>query len=106
RELLKKLDHLEEKLHNPKAEVTYDILAMKGGAQLYSQLCFLFEALKDSDGMPTQGVREVYAEEAGKLKQLRKQWEEIVRQDLARLNQMARTLEIPNLLLPRQKKDN
>jgi photosystem II stability/assembly factor-like uncharacterized protein len=104
RELLKKLDHLEDKLHNPKAEVTYDILAMKGGAQLYSQLCFLFEALKESDGMPTQGVREVYAEEAGKLIQLRKQWEEIVRQDLARLNQMARRLEIPNLLLPRQKK--
>ena len=29
---------LEEKLHNPKAKVTYDILAQKGGAKLYSQL--------------------------------------------------------------------
>jgi photosystem II stability/assembly factor-like uncharacterized protein len=33
-ELLKKLDALEEKLHNPKAKVAYDILAQKGGAQL------------------------------------------------------------------------
>src|SRR5262249_16816784 len=30
--LVARLDALEEKLHNPKAEVTYDILAMKGGA--------------------------------------------------------------------------
>ncbi len=31
-ELIKRLNTLEEKLHNPKAEVTYDILAMRGGA--------------------------------------------------------------------------
>src|SRR5207248_78023 len=37
KELLKKLDALEEKLHNPKAKVAYDILALKGGAKLYSQ---------------------------------------------------------------------
>jgi hypothetical protein len=35
--LLPKLDDLEGRLHN-KARVTYDILAQKGGAKLYSQL--------------------------------------------------------------------
>ncbi len=33
KELIAKLDALEEKLHNPKAKVAYDILAAKGGAE-------------------------------------------------------------------------
>src|SRR5207244_2710160 len=36
--MIRKLDDLEGKLHNPKAEVTYDILAQRGGAKLYSKL--------------------------------------------------------------------
>jgi photosystem II stability/assembly factor-like uncharacterized protein len=103
--LLEKLDRLEEKLHNPKAEVTYDILAMKGGAQLYSQLAYLFELLKEADGAPTQGFREVYAEESAKLKRLREEWDALVKVDVARLNELARRLEIPNVLLPRAKKE-
>ena len=35
---IKKTDALEDKLHNPTAEVVYDILAMRGGARLYSRL--------------------------------------------------------------------
>src|SRR5262249_17485714 len=58
--LIEKLDKLEADWHNPKAEVTYDILAMKGGAKLYSQLGQLYEFAKDSDGVVTQGMREVY----------------------------------------------
>src|SRR5262249_8064193 len=60
--LVARLDSLEEKLHNPKAEVTYDILAMKGGAKLYSQLTPLYVAVMESDGPITQGIREVYAD--------------------------------------------
>src|SRR5262249_14203452 len=41
--LVEKLNELESKLHNPKAEVPYDILAHKGGAKLYSQLAWLYE---------------------------------------------------------------
>jgi photosystem II stability/assembly factor-like uncharacterized protein len=104
-ELLAKLDRLEERLHNPKAEVTYDILAMKGGAQLYSQLTFLYELLMEADGVPTQGFREVYAEESAKLKRLRAEWDTLVNSDLVRLNELARRLEIPNVLLPRAKKE-
>jgi hypothetical protein len=105
KELLTKLDRLEERFHNPKAEVTYDILAMKGGAQLYSQLTFLYELLMEADGVPTQGFREVYAEEASKLKRLCEEWDTLVNSDLVRLNELARRLEIPNVLLPRAKKE-
>jgi hypothetical protein len=105
KELMAKLDRLEEKLHNPKAEVTYDILAMKGGAQLYSQLTFLYELLMEADGVPTQGFQEVYTEEASKLKRLREEWGTLTKVDVVRLNELARRLEIPNVVLPRPKKD-
>ena len=35
---IKRAAALEDKLHNPTAEVVYDILAMRGGARLYSRL--------------------------------------------------------------------
>src|SRR5207249_10821382 len=41
KELIAKLNALEEKLHNPKAKITYDIFAFQGGAKLYSQFAFL-----------------------------------------------------------------
>src|SRR5262249_50490003 len=41
--LIARLDDVEAKLHNPKAQVGYDILAMRGGAKLYSELIWLFE---------------------------------------------------------------
>src|SRR5207244_1045505 len=41
--LIEKLDEIEEKFHNPKAEATYDILAQKGGARLYSQFGLIYE---------------------------------------------------------------
>jgi photosystem II stability/assembly factor-like uncharacterized protein len=99
-ELIKKLDALEGKLHNPRAEVFYDILAQKGGAQLYSQLGFLFEGLKDSDGAPTQGMREVYAEEKKKLTAYGVQLKRLMDGDLAKLNKKASELMIPNFIVP------
>ena len=35
---IKKAVEIEDKLHNPTAEVVYDILAMRGGTRLYSRL--------------------------------------------------------------------
>jgi photosystem II stability/assembly factor-like uncharacterized protein len=99
-ELIGKLDALEEKLHNPKAEVTYDILAQKGGAKLYSQLGFLFEVVKDADGVPTQGMREMYAEYDRELKQLSSEWNALLTDDLAKLNQATKSLAIPNIIVP------
>ncbi|HLJ96581.1 MAG TPA: hypothetical protein VKU02_25630, partial [Gemmataceae bacterium] len=98
-ELIGKLDALEEKLHNPKAEVTYDILAQRGGAKLYSQFAFLFESVKDSDGLPTQGMREVYAEQAQALKQYGSELNALISGDLAKLNETAKNLDIPNIIV-------
>jgi photosystem II stability/assembly factor-like uncharacterized protein len=50
---------IEDALHNPEAEVVYDILAGRsGGAKLYSQLAPLYSWAQDSDHAPTRGIRE------------------------------------------------
>jgi photosystem II stability/assembly factor-like uncharacterized protein len=100
KELYKKLDELEEKLHNPRAKVTYDILAQPGGAKLYSQLAYVFAILNDSDGPPTQGMRDVYAEQAKELQSLTTSYQSVVQGELARLNDAAKSASIPNIILP------
>jgi hypothetical protein len=50
------LDAIEEALHNPHAEVAYDILAGRhGGAQLYSRYSWLNEAAREHDGPRPRG---------------------------------------------------
>jgi hypothetical protein len=98
-----KLTALEELLHNPKAEVTYDILAKKGGAKLYSQLAPLFDAVKDSDGPVTQGMREVYAENAKELARLEAIWRALLADEIAALNEQARKLDQPAIVVPAAK---
>jgi hypothetical protein len=91
-ELIRKCDALEARLHNPTAEVTYDILAMKGGAQLYSKLVPLYSWAAQGDGAPTQAMREMYAEHARELKQLEDEWKGLAAGDLAEINRKARDL--------------
>lgn len=86
---LGKLDSLEGRLHNPKAEVVYDVLAFKGGAQLYSRLGPLYSFVIDNDGAPTRGMREVYATQKAELDALEAEWKALVASDLAKLNQTA-----------------
>ena len=100
---LARLDELEEKLHNPKAEVAYDILARKGGARLYSQLTWLFELIKDADGAPTQGVKEVHAEQVKVLSKGVADWQVLVKGELAKLNALARKLDAPVVVVPVRK---
>src|SRR5262249_42072176 len=100
KDLLPKLDELEGKLHNPKARVSYDILAQKGGAKLYSQLVWLFELIKDSDGAPTQGLREVYAEQSRLLGEYVGEWQALRTGELGKLNELARKLELPGVIVP------
>jgi photosystem II stability/assembly factor-like uncharacterized protein len=102
KKLLPKLEELEEKLHNPKAKVSYDILAMKGGAKLYSQLVYLLETIKDTDGPVPDGVRELSLEQRKELDALEKQWRDLIDGELKRLNDQAKMLEIPGLILPRR----
>lgn len=101
KDLVAKLDALEEKLHNPKAQVSYDILAMKGGAKLYSQLVWLYNLLLDSDGSPTQGVKEVYAEQAGELRKLESDLNTLFDTDVAHLNSQAKQIDVPGVIVPR-----
>jgi peptidoglycan/xylan/chitin deacetylase (PgdA/CDA1 family)/uncharacterized caspase-like protein/photosystem II stability/assembly factor-like uncharacterized protein len=90
--LVARCDALEEKLHNPKAEVSYDILARPGGAKLYSRLVPLYSAVNDGDGRPTQGMREVYAELKKELDALRAEWQAILETDVPALNAKAADL--------------
>jgi hypothetical protein len=100
KDLLSRLDALEEKLHNPKAKVAYDILAQKGGAKLYSQLIWLYTLINDSDGVPTQGIKEVYHEQSLLLKKHELEWQLLVADDLAKLNDLAKKLELPVVVVP------
>jgi photosystem II stability/assembly factor-like uncharacterized protein len=100
RDLLPRLDALEDRLHNPKARIPYDILAQKGGAKLYSQLVWLFEMTKDSDGAPTQGIRELFDEQSDLLRKYLDEWRTLTAKELAALNKQAKKLDVPILLLP------
>jgi hypothetical protein len=94
-ELARKLDTVEEQLHNPKAKVTYDILAFKGGAKLLSQIAPLYQWVKDGDGQPPQGIQAVYAEHAKELQKLEGQVQTLIGTDLANLNKLAEEVKAP-----------
>jgi photosystem II stability/assembly factor-like uncharacterized protein len=99
-ELITKLDTLEAKLHNPKAKVTYDILAMKGGAQLYSNLGWLYSTVLEGDGPPTQGMRDAAGQLSGQLGKLLDEFQVLIDKDLDALNQQAKSLDLPHILVP------
>ncbi len=94
-DMARKLDAVEEELHNPKARVVYDILAFKGGAKLLSQLSPLYQWVKDGDGQPPQGIRVVYADDAKELHRLDGQVQALIGTELAKLNKLAEELKAP-----------
>jgi photosystem II stability/assembly factor-like uncharacterized protein len=99
--LIDKLDKLEERLHNPKAQVAYDILAQRGGAKLYSRLILLYAFALDADGVPTQGMREVHAGQAKELQLLEAEWNKLLANELANLNQKAAEAKVPHIIVPK-----
>jgi len=102
KELNAKLEALEERLYNPKAEVTYDILAMRGGAKLYSQLAFLYDYVISSDGSPTQGMDERATELEREWEALDARFDALRAEDLAKYNDRARKAQFPLLWLPKR----
>ncbi len=98
-ELVEKLDALEAKFHNPRAEVAYDILAQKGGAKLYSQLAALLGFVQEGDGAPTQGAKEVYAENAKRLQELLSELKAL-EESIGKFNQQAKDSGVPAVALP------
>jgi photosystem II stability/assembly factor-like uncharacterized protein len=83
---------LEARLHNPQAEVVYDILAQKGGTKLYSRISPLLDWVNQGDGAPTQGLREVYAAQHAELQQLEAEFQALTTKELAALNAQAAVL--------------
>src|SRR5262249_40679491 len=100
RKLVEKLTALEEKLHNPRAKVVYDILAQKGGATLYSRMIFLYDNAVAAAGAPTQGLREVLADQLAELDRLEAEWKKLLAEDLAALNAKAVDLKVPHIVVP------
>ena len=97
--LIKKLDDLEAEIHNPSAEVVYDILAFKGGAKLYSRIAALHDFVADADGPPTQGAREVYADQKKELDGYDATMKKLL-SELAGLNGAAKKLDLPHVIAP------
>jgi len=98
--LIEKLNAFEEKIHNPKAEVTYDILAMKGGAKLYSRLSPLYSFVTEGDTPPVQGMREVFTAQKQEVQAFESEWAQLSQQSLKPLNDAARQLDFPVIIAP------
>jgi photosystem II stability/assembly factor-like uncharacterized protein len=99
--LVARIDALDARMHNPKAEIVYDILAMKGGANLYSRLSQFLDYAGSGDGAPTQGMREVHAEMRKELDGYATEYDTIVGQDVAALNRLAGELGLTYISAPR-----
>ena len=99
-QLIAKLDEVEGRLHNPKAQVTYDVLAMQGGTQLYSRLAPLFDWVNEGDGPPTQGAKEVLAGQLKELAGYESELAGLLDKDLPSLNQTATQLGLPVVWVP------
>src|SRR4029450_3707510 len=91
-ELEPRLDALESELHNPKAEVSYDILAQRGGAKLYSLITPLLDWVRDADGVPTQGMKEIFAERRKELARREAQGTSLQASSIQPLNEQAKAL--------------
>jgi hypothetical protein len=102
--LIDKLNALETKLHNPKAEVSYDILAQRGGAKLYSVLGALYDWSQDSDGALTEGMQQVYSDAHRELGDHEQEFQALVTTDLRNINDEAKKIDVPNVIVPAGKK--
>jgi photosystem II stability/assembly factor-like uncharacterized protein len=100
RSLIARLDDLEARMHNPKAEISYDILAMKGGARLYSRLSPFLGWTDTGNGAPTQGMREVFAAQMAELEGYEKELSGLIEDDLAALGETADRLGVPGIYVP------
>ena len=100
--LVKRCEEIEARLHNPKAEVVYDILAQKGGAQLYSQISYLYSSSgsQSSDYPPPQGTRERLVTLDAEVASLNAEVQRMRGGEIARLEAALNAAGIPRILLP------
>jgi hypothetical protein len=94
--LIAGLTEVEEAIHNPQAEVGYDILAgRRGGAKLYSRLAWLMLCAADHNGPPTQGMLEVGDELGAELEAQEEALARLLSVELTNLNLLAAERSIP-----------
>lgn len=98
--VVERSDAIEARLHNPKAEVVYDILAFEGGAQLHSQISPLYAFSLQSDLPPPQGQQERWLDLSQQLKQLLSDIDSLKKNEIAALEQTLQSAQIPRLILP------
>jgi hypothetical protein len=98
--LITKLTALEEQIHNPKAEVPYDILAFEGGAKLYSRMSGVYSYAMDGDGLPTRGLKDLFADMQKELSGYDAQLKQLIETDLGALNASAKSLDVPTVYVP------
>ncbi|MGL6074807.1 MAG: WD40/YVTN/BNR-like repeat-containing protein [Fimbriiglobus sp.] len=100
----KKLSTLEEKLHNPKAKITYDVFSARGGAMLLSQFTWLLANAADGEGPPTKAMLELEAELTKTLDGYLAEYEKLMAEDVKTLNDTAKKLGAPELYVVPAKK--
>ena len=83
-QVAKKAEALEDRLHNPTAEVVYDILAMRGGTRLYSRLAPLQMWSVEADGPPTAGMTQVLEQQESELSRLKEEVQGFLTRDWRR----------------------
>ncbi len=99
--VIKQCDEIENAMHNPKAEVVYDILAgREGGSKLYSQLAPLYSWAQDSDYAPSQGIRERRDELLTQLQTQESAIDGLIKNQLAGLEQEVQKLKLTRIILP------
>jgi len=97
-DLVAKCDALEDKVHSPKAQVEYDILAK--GARLDSRLAPLLSHATNGSGAPTQGMREVFAGQSQELERYEAEWKALVAGAVADLTKRGRDLSLGDVVVP------
>ncbi|HXT22847.1 MAG TPA: glycosyl hydrolase, partial [Thermoanaerobaculia bacterium] len=102
KEVAEHLTDVERELHNPDAEVTYDILAGRdeGGAKLHSRYSFLNEAARSHPGPPTQGMLEVQAQLDRELAVQRTKLEGVLGAELGKVQALAAKLSLGYVVVP------
>jgi photosystem II stability/assembly factor-like uncharacterized protein len=97
--LIARCEELESRMHNPEAEVVYDVLAGRsGGAKLYAQIAPLIDSVQAADYAPSQGLRDQLAENLAELKAIETELAAMRAGELARLEAAASAL--PRVILP------
>ncbi|MBW8896334.1 MAG: hypothetical protein JF613_09150 [Acidobacteria bacterium] len=90
--VVQKANALEDKLHNPTAEVVYDILAMRGGTRLYSRLVPLQMWAVEGRGRPTAGMLQVLEVQEKELADLERETRNFIEEEVGTLNATAAKL--------------